>query len=164
MKRTEWAAALLIGALLIGCTGNEAKPAPVVTALPSATAVIATAEPTAEPVYYNGEAYPRDSQLFDRAWEEDLAAYAALAAFAEAHPEIVFSEQHPTGSDPASCRELTMYAPIAHLDALVRRLPGLETLTVPDSSAGFWSVAMFGVIPAVLIAIGIIIYVRRKRR
>lgn len=161
MKRTEWAAALLIGALLIGCTGNEAKPAPVVTALPSATAVIATAEPTAEPVYYNGEAYPRDSQkivvkmpvqsfdaveetlallpgvqtvdlLFDRAWEEDLAAYAALAAFAEAHPEIVFSEQHPTGSDPASCRELTIYAPIAHLDALVRRLPGLETLTVPD--------------------------------
>ncbi len=39
-----------------------------------------------------------------------------------------------------------------------------ETLTVPASSASFWSVAMIGAIPAVLIAAGIIIYVRRKRR
>lgn len=39
-----------------------------------------------------------------------------------------------------------------------------ETLTVPASSASFWSVVMIGVIPAVLIIAGIIIYVRRKRR
>ena len=39
-----------------------------------------------------------------------------------------------------------------------------ETLTVPASSSGFWSVVMIGIIPAVLIAVGIIIYMRRKRR
>ena len=39
-----------------------------------------------------------------------------------------------------------------------------ETLTVPASSSGFWSVVMIGIIPAVLITVGIIIYVRRKRR
>ena len=39
-----------------------------------------------------------------------------------------------------------------------------ETLTVPASSSGFWSVVLIGILPAVLIAAGIIIYVRRKRR
>ena len=39
-----------------------------------------------------------------------------------------------------------------------------ETLTVPASTSGFWSVVMIGIVPAVLIAVGIIIYVRRKRR
>ena len=39
-----------------------------------------------------------------------------------------------------------------------------ETLTVPDSSSGFWSVVMIGVFPAVLVVVGILIYVRRKRR
>ena len=39
-----------------------------------------------------------------------------------------------------------------------------ETLTVPSSSSSFWSIVMIGIIPAVLIAVGIIIYVRRKRR
>ena len=39
-----------------------------------------------------------------------------------------------------------------------------ETLTVPASSSSFWSVVMIGVIPAALVGIGIIIYVRRKRR
>ena len=38
------------------------------------------------------------------------------------------------------------------------------TLTVPAASSGFWSVVMIGVIPAVLIAAGIVIYMRRKRR
>ena len=39
-----------------------------------------------------------------------------------------------------------------------------ETLTVPASSSSFWSVIMIGIIPVMLIAIGLIIYVRRKRR
>ena len=39
-----------------------------------------------------------------------------------------------------------------------------ETLTVPASSSSFWSVVMIGIIPAVLLAAGIIIYIRRKRR
>lgn len=39
-----------------------------------------------------------------------------------------------------------------------------ETLTVPASSASFWSIIMIGIIPAALIAAGIIIYVRRKRQ
>lgn len=39
-----------------------------------------------------------------------------------------------------------------------------ERLTVPASSASFWSVVMIGVIPAVLICAGVVIYVRRKRR
>lgn len=39
-----------------------------------------------------------------------------------------------------------------------------ETLTVPASSSSFWSIVMIGVIPAALIAIGVIIYIRRKRR
>ena len=39
-----------------------------------------------------------------------------------------------------------------------------EGLTVPEASAGFWSVVMIGVIPAVLVAVGMIIYVRRKRQ
>ena len=39
-----------------------------------------------------------------------------------------------------------------------------ETLTVPASSSSFWSVVMIGIIPAALIAVGVIIYIRRKRR
>ena len=39
-----------------------------------------------------------------------------------------------------------------------------ETLTVPASSSSFWSVIMIGIIPVMLISIGLIIYVRRKRR
>ena len=39
-----------------------------------------------------------------------------------------------------------------------------ETLTVPASSSSFWSVIMIGIIPVMLIALGLIIYVRRKRR
>jgi len=39
-----------------------------------------------------------------------------------------------------------------------------ETLTVPASSSSFWSIVMIGVIPAALITIGVIIYIRRKRR
>ena len=38
------------------------------------------------------------------------------------------------------------------------------TLTVPASASGFWSAVMIGVIPAVLIGIGLAIYMRRKRR
>ena len=38
------------------------------------------------------------------------------------------------------------------------------TLTVPESSSSFWSIVMIGIIPAALIAVGIIIYVRRKRQ
>ena len=38
------------------------------------------------------------------------------------------------------------------------------TLTVPAASSSFWSAVMIGVIPAVLTAAGIIIYIRRKRR
>ncbi len=38
-----------------------------------------------------------------------------------------------------------------------------ETLTVPQSSATAWSIIMIGLIPACLIAIGIMIRVRRKR-
>ena len=39
-----------------------------------------------------------------------------------------------------------------------------DGLTVPESSSGFWNIVMIGVIPAVLICVGVIIYVRRKRR
>ena len=39
-----------------------------------------------------------------------------------------------------------------------------ETLTVPQSSATAWSLIMIGLIPACLIAVGIVIRVRRKRR
>lgn len=39
-----------------------------------------------------------------------------------------------------------------------------ETLIVPESSSRFWSVVMIGIIPAILIVVGIIIFVRRKRR
>ena len=39
-----------------------------------------------------------------------------------------------------------------------------ETLSVSASSSSFWSVVMIGIIPAVLIASGIIIYMGRKRR
>ena len=37
-------------------------------------------------------------------------------------------------------------------------------LTVPESSSGFWSIVMIGLIPAALIGAGVIIYIRRKRR
>ncbi len=37
-------------------------------------------------------------------------------------------------------------------------------LSVTESESGFWSVVMIGVIPAALVAIGIIIWARRKRR
>ena len=39
-----------------------------------------------------------------------------------------------------------------------------ETLTVPASSSSFWSVVMIGIIPAALIVVGILIFIRRKRR
>ena len=39
-----------------------------------------------------------------------------------------------------------------------------ETLTVPAASSTLWSVIMIGGIPAVLAAMGIIIWIRRKRR
>ena len=39
-----------------------------------------------------------------------------------------------------------------------------DGLTVPESSSGFWSIVMIGVIPAVLLCAGVIIYIRRKRR
>ncbi len=39
-----------------------------------------------------------------------------------------------------------------------------ETLTVSESSSSFWSIVMIGIIPAILIVTGIIIFVRRKRR
>ena len=38
------------------------------------------------------------------------------------------------------------------------------TLTVPSASYNFWSVMMIGILPALLIAVGIFIYVRRKHR
>ncbi len=39
-----------------------------------------------------------------------------------------------------------------------------ERLTVPASTSGFWAVIMIGLIPAAMICIGIVIYIRRKRR
>ena len=39
-----------------------------------------------------------------------------------------------------------------------------ERLTLTASESSFWSVMMIGVIPAVLLVMGIVIYVRRKRR
>ena len=39
-----------------------------------------------------------------------------------------------------------------------------EKLTVPAASYGFWSTVMIGVLPGALISIGIVIYIRRKRR
>lgn len=39
-----------------------------------------------------------------------------------------------------------------------------ERLTVPAAASSFWSVIMIGMVPACLIAAGIVIYVRRKRR
>lgn len=39
-----------------------------------------------------------------------------------------------------------------------------ETLTVPQGAATMWSVVMIGVIPIALIAVGIVIWIRRKRR
>lgn len=37
-------------------------------------------------------------------------------------------------------------------------------LSITESESGFWSIVMIGVIPAALVAIGIIIWARRKRR
>ncbi len=51
-------------------------------------------------------------------------------------------------------------------DAISIRAKSLdvEGLTVTQSASSFWSIVMIGVIPGVLVAVGVIIWARRKRR